>query len=316
MPASPRLDGVLVPLVTPFTAEGGIALDALDGLARHVLDAGAAGVVALGTTAEASALDPVERSAVVRVCERVCAERGASLVVGAGGADTRGSAEALRALAEHPAVTAALVPVPYYVRPGTAGVLAHFAALVEASPVPMVVYHVPYRSGQALDAPTLRELGRLPGVVGVKYSAGAVDATAVDLLGDRPAGFRVLAGDDVLLAPMLALGAEGGILASAHLATGRFAEAVDAWRAGDLPLARALAARLARLSAALFAGPNPTVVKAVLHATGRIPSPAVRLPLLAADRAAVTDALAALADLVPDDATTAFATAGGAVAGG
>ncbi|MCO1656945.1 dihydrodipicolinate synthase family protein [Pseudonocardia humida] len=297
MPASPRLDGVLVPLVTPFTTDGSLALDALEGLARDVLDAGAAGVVALGTTAEAAALDAAERAAALATCARVCAERGARLVVGAGGADTRGSAEALRGLAEHPSVTAALVPVPYYVRPGTAGVLAHFTALAAASPVPLVVYHVPYRTGQALDATTLRELARLPGVVGVKYSASVLDATAVDLLGDRPAGFSVLAGDDVLLGPLLALGAEGGVLASAHLATERFVELVAAWRAGDLARARTLGARLARLAEAAFAEPNPTVVKGALHATGRIPSPAVRLPLLPARRAAVDAALAAVAAL-------------------
>jgi 4-hydroxy-tetrahydrodipicolinate synthase len=134
--------------------------------------------------------------------------------------------------------------------------------------------------------------------VGVKYSAGVLDGTAVDLLGDRPAGFRVLAGDDVLLGPLLALGAEGGVLACAHLATGRFVELVGAWRRGDLPRARDLGARLARLAERVFAEPNPAVVKGVLHATGRIPSPAVRLPLLPAARASVDAALAALADLV------------------
>jgi len=294
VPAAPRLHGVLVPLVTPFTAGGALALDALDVLARDVLDAGAEGVVALGTTAETAALDADERAAVLEVCARVCTERGAPLVVGAGGADTRGSAAALRALADHPAVTAALVPVPYYVRPGPAGVLAHFTALAADSPVPLVVYHVPHRTGQPLDAAALRALAHLPGVVGVKYSAGALDATAVDLLGDRPAGFSVLAGDDVLLGPLLALGAEGGVLAAAHLATGRFADLVAAWRTGDLARARTLGAGLARLAAAVFAEPNPTVLKGALHAAGRIPSPAVRLPLLPAGRASVDAALTAL----------------------
>jgi 4-hydroxy-tetrahydrodipicolinate synthase len=89
-------------------------------------------------------------------------------------------------------------------------------------------------------------------------------------------------GDDVFASPLLALGAAGGILASAHLRTAEFAELITAWQAGRADQARELGHRLAPLSAALFAEPNPSVIKGVLHAQGRIPSPAVRLPLLPA----------------------------------
>lgn len=300
--------GVHVPLVTPFTAGDEVATDALASLAGEVLDAGAAGIVALGTTAEASALDAAERAAVVDTCARVCADRGAALVIGAGGNDTRSSAAALAGLARWPAVTAALVPVPYYVRPAPAGVLAHFAALAAAGPVPIVIYHAPHRYGQPLDAGALRALAALPGVVGVKYAPGRVDADAVDLLGDHPAGFAVLAGDDVLLAPMLALGATGAVLASAHLATARFVELADAWRVGDTATARHTGPALAALAAAAFAAPNPTVIKAVLHAQGRIPTAAVRLPLLPAGRDLLDAALERLAD--PGTAAPAVRVAG------
>ncbi|MFC7617206.1 dihydrodipicolinate synthase family protein [Actinokineospora soli] len=90
---------------------------------------------------------------------------------------------------------------------------------------------------------------------------------------------------------MLALGAPGAVLASAHISTAAFVDLVTAWGSGDLPTARKLGADLARLSAALFAEPNPTVIKAVLHAEGRIPTPAVRLPLLAARPESVAAAL-------------------------
>lgn len=192
---------------------------------------------------------------------------------------------------------AALVTVPSFVRPAAAGVLAHFARLAEVSPVPLVVYHIPYRTGQPLDAAALRALGELPGVAGMKYAGGGIGEDAVALLGAPPDGFAVLAGDDVYLSPLLALGASGGILASAHLATARYAELTAAWQAGDVPRARALGHGLARLSAALFAEPNPAVVKAVLHARGRIPTPDVRLPLLPAGEEAVSVALARLAEL-------------------
>jgi 4-hydroxy-tetrahydrodipicolinate synthase len=286
------LHGIHVPLITPFTAEGRVALDALEGLAHGVLDAGAAGIVALGTTAEASTLDPGERRAVAEVCARVCRERDATLTIGAGSNDTRATSAELSERARWRDAAYALVPVPAFTRPSQAGVLAHFARLAAASAVPLVVYHVPYRTGRSLDAATLRELGRLPGIAGVKYAAGGIDEQTVALLGDPPPGFAILAGDDVFLSPLLALGAAGGILASAHLATGRFAELAAAWRAGDLARARELGHRLARLSAALFAEPNPTVLKGVLHAQGRIPTADVRLPLLPAGPDAVSAAAA------------------------
>ena len=291
------LHGIHVPLVTPFAADGQVAVGALEALAREVLDGGAVGIVALGTTGEAATLGAAERALVIDVCARVCAEWGRVLTIGAGRSDTRASAEALRQLARWPQAAAALVTVPSFTRPSQAGVIAHFTELAAVSPVPLIIYHIPYRTGLALDAATLRTLGRLPNVAGVKYATGGVDAEALDLLGDLPEGFEVLAGDDLFLSPMMALGAAGGILASAHLATGQFVELAEAWREGDVARARGLGHALARLSAAAFAEPNPTVVKGVLHAQGRIPTSDVRLPLLPAGRASVDEVLKQLAEL-------------------
>ncbi|MEU1386813.1 MULTISPECIES: 4-hydroxy-tetrahydrodipicolinate synthase [unclassified Nonomuraea] len=282
------LRGIHVPLVTPFTSSGEVAADAVEKLARQMLDEGAAGLVALGTTAEVAALDPEERALVVETCVRVCAERRALLTVGVTGNDTRTTAAALREL---PAgVDAALVTVPYFLRPGERGVIAHFEALAEASPVPLVIYHIPYRTGQAVGAAALRAIGEHPNVAGVKYAAGGIDQDTVDLLADLPDGFEVLGGDDAFVSPLLALGASGGILASAHVLTRSFVELVDAWVAGDVATARPLGHRLAQVSRALFAEPNPTVIKGVLHARGLIPTPDVRLPLLPASAAAVSQA--------------------------
>ncbi|MCW6011055.1 dihydrodipicolinate synthase family protein [Micromonospora sp. CPCC 205371] len=283
--------GVYVPMITPFDTAGAVAFGALESLAHEVLDGGAAGLVALGTTGEPASLTESERHGVVDVLARVCTDRSVPLVVGAS------TAEALRELGDRPAVAAALCLVPPFVRPGEAGVVAQFTALAAASPVPLLAYHVPYRTGQPLSADTLRRLAAIDGVAGVKYSAGGVDATAIDLLADRPDGFAVLGGDDPFISPLLALGADGGILASAHVATAEFAALVEAWHTGT---ARALGHRLATLSTALFAEPNPTVIKAVLHAQGRIPTADVRLPLLPASPEAARSALRCLQG-EPDD---------------
>ncbi len=131
----------------------------------------------------------------------------------------------------------------------------------------------------------------LPGIAGIKHAAGSIDEDTVRLLADLPDRFAVLGGDDAFASPLLALGAAGAILASAHVRTRDFAEMVRSWRGGECDRARALGHRLAGLSAALFAEPNPVVIKAVLHAQGRIPSPAVRLPLLPASPDATAVAL-------------------------
>jgi 4-hydroxy-tetrahydrodipicolinate synthase len=281
------LHGVHIPLITPFAENGELAVEALEGLAHAVLDEGAAGLVALGTTAEVAMLSEEERRAVLETCARVCRERGAPLMVGAGSADTRSTAEALDALKAWPEVTAALVTVPSFVRPSEAGVLAHFTALAERTPVPLVIYNIPYRTGQSVGAATLRRLGELPMVTGVKHAVGGVDLDTVILLADPPGDFAVLAGDDPFCSALLALGAPGGILASAHLHTARFVELAQAWRSGDVARARSLGHELSVLSASVFTEPNPTVLKGVLHAQGRIPTASVRLPLVPAGDASI-----------------------------
>jgi 4-hydroxy-tetrahydrodipicolinate synthase len=279
------LSGLYVPLITPFDAAGAVARRALESLANEVLDGGARGLVALGTTAEPGALTAAEQRAVTDIAAGVAREHGAQLIVGAH------DQAALRALGGRPGVTAALSVVPPFVRPGEAGVLAHFARLAAGSPVPLVVYDVPYRTGQYLSAAALLQLAAIDGVAGLKYAPGGISADTIALLAARPAGLAILGGDDPFISPLLALGAHGAILASAHLATGAFARLVALWAAGDAAAARDLGGRLSALSVALFAEPNPAVIKAALAAAGRIPTPAVRLPLLPAGPASTAAAL-------------------------
>jgi 4-hydroxy-tetrahydrodipicolinate synthase len=276
------LQGLYVPLITPFTEEGDLAPDVLEKLAHAVIDDGAAGLVALGTTGESPALTTAERRTVLDICAGACRERGATLIAGAGSNDTASTARALQDLAAWPEVSAALTVVPYYTRPSQDGIIAHFTRVAAGSPVPVLVYNIPYRTGTSLSRETLRELATIPGIAGVKHAVGGIDHDTVLLMADPPEDFAVLAGDDVFASPLLALGAAGAILASAHLCTREFADFVAAWRAGEAARGRELGNRLAALSAALFAEPNPCVIKGVLYALGKIPSPVVRLPLLPA----------------------------------
>jgi 4-hydroxy-tetrahydrodipicolinate synthase len=276
------LSGLHVPLVTPFDADGGVDLAALERLAEEVLGDGADGLVALATTAEASALDERERDAVLAVCARVAADRGAPLMVGAGTNDTRTTIARHEALAEVEGVTASLAVVPYYVRPSEAAIVEHFQAVAARSPVPIVVYNIPYRTGRGLGAPALLELAGTDGIVGLKQAVSALDADTLRLLASAPSDFAVLCGDDAFILPLLLMGARGAIAASAHLCTERFAALITAAAEGRLDEAREHAEALLQLVLALFAEPSPAVLKAMLHEAGRIATPATRMPLQAA----------------------------------
>jgi 4-hydroxy-tetrahydrodipicolinate synthase len=289
------VSGLLVPLVTPFDADGGVDLAALERLALGVLDAGADGLVALATTAEASSLDARERDAVIAVCAAVALERAVPLLVGAGTNDTRTTIDRHEALGGIDGVFGSLAVVPYYVRPSEAAIVAHFEAVAARSPVPVVLYNIPYRTGRGLGATALLELAAVDGIVGLKQAVGGVDADTLELLAGAPDGFSVLCGDDAFLLPLLLMGGVGGITASAHLCTDRFAALVAAARDGRVSEARSHAEALLPLVLALFAEPSPAVLKGVLHADGRIATPDVRMPLGAASAAALERALAASA---------------------
>jgi 4-hydroxy-tetrahydrodipicolinate synthase len=295
MSSAYRPTGLLAPVITPFAADGRVDLGTLERLAAEFLDAGATGLIALSTTAEPSALDRGERDAVVATCAGVCADRGADLIIGAGTNDTRTTIEAHAALTDVPGVVASLAVVPYYVRPSEAGIIAHFAAVAERSPVPLITYNVPYRTGRGLGGAALLELAAIDNIAGVKQAVASLDADTLTLLAGKPDGFAVLGGDDAYLFPTMLMGGEGAIAASAHLCTERVVAMLAAGAAGDVATGRPHAEALLPLVEALFAEPNPAVIKALLHAEGRIPTPDVRLPLTAATPAALQRAQAAYA---------------------
>jgi 4-hydroxy-tetrahydrodipicolinate synthase len=289
------LEGVYVALVTPFAADGSVAIDAVERLAHESFDAGVAGIVALGSTGEAAALDADEQQAVIDACSRVCAARNGQLIVGAGTNNTANTIAATQRLVGVPAIAAALVVVPYYVRPSEAGIVAHFRAVADASPVPVVVYNIPVRAGRNLGPAGLLALAQHPNIVGVKQAVGALDAETLEILAAAPADFSVLGGDDPFFFPTVLMGGAGCISAAAHLCTARFVAMIECGLAGKVEDGRAHAEALLDVAQKGFAEPNPAVFKGVLYAQGRIPTPDVRLPLVNASAGAVQAALDAVA---------------------
>lgn len=159
--------------------------------------------------------------------------------------------------------------------------------------MPVVTYNIPYRTGRGLGAAALLDLAAAENVAGVKQAVNGIDVDTLTVLAEAPEGFAVLGGDDPFLFPLALMGAPGAIAASANLETRRFVEMIDDGLAGRVDSGRAHAEALLPFAVALFAEPSPAVIKAVLHADGRIPTPDVRMPLSAASADAVGAALAA-----------------------
>jgi 4-hydroxy-tetrahydrodipicolinate synthase len=296
MPSDLDLHGVWVPLITPFDASGAVDIEAIEKLCGEYLADGVAGIVALGTTGEAPALDADEKHAVIAACSRVCAERGAPLIVGTGTNSTRSTLAETKAVEGIPAVVATLVVVPYYVRPSEAAIIEHYRVIADASALPVIAYNIPSRTGRGLGAASLLELARIPNIVGVKQAVAGIDADTLELLANAPAGFSVLGGDEAFAFPTVVMGGVGAIAAASHLCTARFVAMVDCALAGKLDDGRAHAEALLPMIQAGFAEPNPAVFKGVLHAQGRIATPDVRMPLSNASAAAIDRCLAAVSN--------------------
>jgi 4-hydroxy-tetrahydrodipicolinate synthase len=270
------LSGVWIPLVTPFF-EGELDLHSHERLVEHYIREGAAGLFPLGTTGESPVLDAAEASALIERTLAIAAGR-VPVVVGTGGNATAKAVHELKRLEKH-AFDGIVSVCPYYNRPGQDGLYEHFSRIAAATDRPILIYNIPYRTGVNLANDTLLRLaGQHRNIVGVKDSSGSL-AQSLDLLHRRPPGFAVLTGEDQFFYTMLAHGADGGILAAAHLATQEFVAVFAAMRANDHHRARLLWSRLEPLVPLLFQEANPMPVKYCLWRQGLLRSAECRLPL-------------------------------------
>jgi 4-hydroxy-tetrahydrodipicolinate synthase len=284
---TPPIEGLWLPLITPFR-NGRLDETSLKRLLRHYAGEPVDGLILAATTGEGLTLDETETE---RLADIAAAETGAGrpVYLGLSGSDTRKLANALEGSRPWP-LDGYLIACPYYTRPSQEGLYRHFAALAGDTDRPIVVYNIPYRTGVNLENDTLLRLAELPNIAGVKDCC-ADPAQTFDLLGMRPEGFAVLTGEDALFYGALTQGADGGILASAHVETRAFARVRDTLLAGDQPAALRQWRELIDLARLLFAEPSPAPIKYWLWRTGLIDSAEVRLPMTT-----VSPALAARID--------------------
>jgi len=272
---TPVLSGIWLPLVTPFR-DGELDEVSVRRLMVHYAGQKVDGLILAATTGEGLTLDAAETERLVAIA---AAEARGRLPVWLGlcGSDTRKMTATLERTAPWP-LEGYLVTCPYYSRPSQDGLLAHFTALAGRTERPVAVYNIPYRTGVNMSNDTLLRLAELPNIVGLKDCC-ADAAQSFDLLCRRPDGFAVLTGEDALFYGAVAHGADGGILASAHIETARWAAVRDALLAGDRDGALARWPQLSNLARMLFAESSPAPIKHWLWRTGLIASPELRLPM-------------------------------------
>lgn len=285
--------GVGTALITPFTKSGAVDEAGVKRLVRRQIDAGVHFLVPCGTTGETPTLTPEERR---RVVELVVEEaRGqVPVMAGAGGYDTK---EVVRVATDMQAagVQGLLSVTPYYNKPTPEGLFKHFSAIAEATPLPIVLYNVPGRTGCNIEAATLAKLATIPHVVGVKEASGNI-TQMVEICRAVPSDFLVLSGDDALTLPLMAVGGRGLISVASNAIPAEMSQLVEAAERGDYKTARQLHHKLVPLMLGNFIESNPGPVKFAMAAMG-LCELAYRLPMVPPRPASQEKILGFLKDL-------------------
>lgn len=276
---SEQLRGLWLPLVTPFRG-GELDETSLRRLLRHYLALPVDGLILAATSGEGMSLSTseLERLVAVARAEISASRRYVPICLGLSGASTRKMCDALDETAGW-LIDGYLIASPYYTRPSQRGLLRHFTQLADHASWPLVLYNIPYRTAVDIDNDTLLELARHPNIAGMKDCC-ADRSRSIDLLRRRPAGFRVLTGEDAQYHNALVDGADGAILLSAHVETEAFAAVRTMLWEGNQAGAEAQWRDVSNLTRLLFSEPSPSPAKHWLWRIGLIDSPEVRLPMV------------------------------------
>ena len=271
------IQGIWLPLITPFR-DGEVDEVSLRRLLRHYDSEPIDGIVLAATTGEAMTLDDDEIFRIVTIAREETSSH-TPLWLGLSGSDTRKLIKLMARVESWP-VDGYLIACPYYNRPSQEGMFRHFTTLAGATARPVMIYNIPYRTGVNLGNETMLRLASVPNIVGVKDCC-ADAMQSFDLTRDRPPGFAVMTGEDAFFHAALGQGADGGILASAHIDPGGFAHVRDLYRKGQTGAALTAWRALAPLPRLLFTEPSPGPIKHWLWRMGLIDSPEMRLPMAA-----------------------------------
>ena len=268
--------GTGIALITPFKADKSIDVEALTNIVNHVIDNGADFLVVLGTTSEAPTLTTNEKSLVINTILKANNGR-LPVMLGMGGNNTQAVVEAVKAQ-DFTGIQGILSVVPFYNKPNQRGMKAHFEAIADASPVPVVVYNVPGRVGVNLQAATCVELAQHPNIIAVKEASGNLQQI-MEIIRDKPADFDVISGDDGITQPLMALGATGVISVAANAYTKPFSRMMHAMEEGRTEEALHLHYAMLRMNHLIFADGSPAGIKCLMNHMGLCQN-VLRLPLV------------------------------------
>ena len=285
--------GVGTALVTPFTRAGEIDEPALRALVSRQVEGGVHFVVPCGTTGETPTLSADERERVIRMTVEICRGR-MPVLAGVGGYDTAEVAAAASAV-EALGVQGLLSVTPYYNKPTQEGLFQHYAAIAARTSLPVIIYNVPGRTGCNVEPRTLARLAAIPNIVAVKEASGNMTQIC-EVCRVVPDDFTVLAGDDAMALPAMAVGGRGVISVASNVVPDRMARLVNAALAGDFGAARDEHHALLPLMLVNFIESNPIPVKAALAMMG-LCEEVYRLPMVPPSEASRTKIRQTLAEL-------------------
>lgn len=271
-----QLRGTGVAIVTPFDEKEQIDFPALGNIINFLIRGGVEYIVSLGTTGETPVLDKSEKKDILQFTYETVAGR-IPVVVGIGGNYTKAVIQELEQLPIDQA--AAILSVsPAYNKPSQEGIYLHYRAITESSPLPILLYNVPGRTGRNMTANTTLRLAELPNIIGIKEASGLMDQCAL-ILKEKPENFLVISGDDALSLPLIAAGMDGVISVAANAYPAAFSSMVRDCLTGNFKKARTTNDLLLPLYDLLFVENNPAGVKAFMHLHQLLDNQ-LRLPLV------------------------------------
>ncbi|WP_026464715.1 4-hydroxy-tetrahydrodipicolinate synthase [Adhaeribacter aquaticus] len=273
-----KLRGTGVALVTPFTKDYQIDYEGLEKLLHFTLTEGVDYLVINGTTAESASTTQVEKEQLLAFIKQYVNGK-VPLVYGLGGNSTASVLESIKAT-DFTGITALLSVSPYYNKPSQQGIYQHYVQIAETSPVPVILYNVPGRTGSNISAETTLRLAKHNNIIGIKEASGNLEQ-CMQIAKNKPAGFMLISGDDMLTLPMLTFGAEGVISVLANAFPGKFSKMVRLGMDANFTEASSILFELVDINPLMYEESNPVGVKAILEMFG-ICSASVRLPLVEA----------------------------------
>lgn len=271
-----NIEGVLVPIVTPFTPDGRVNSAALAQLVDHFVDAGVAGIVACGTTGEYYSLSGAERTTVLQTV--VQAVRGRVTTIAGLNALSTTESIAHAQQAQALGYDGLMLTVPPYSLPDQAGIVQHFKTVAASTPLPIVLYDFPARIGVQIEVPTVIELARIPNIVAIKESSGNFNR-ALELVQARIPDFQIICGADDTAADFLFWGVRSWISGGANVFPGEQAEMLAAAAKGRWDEVRALMAGMYPVIRSMESGDYNQKAKLGCRRHG-VDAGAVRLPLV------------------------------------